>query len=75
MLLDQEGEEHRKGTFIYDKTTPEECMRQVTKGEKNDGLGADKFIAHDELHPKYLKYNSLYFRVSDIKFTCTDLNM
>ena len=64
-LLNQlEDKDHReeKATLDYNS--------RVTKGERGDGYGRQKFVSHKELghradtNCQYLKDDSLYFRVS-----------
>ena len=67
-LLDQDGSgEHRTRTINFNDNTPAECTRRVTRGERcNEGWGFSKFIAHRKLFSKYLKKDSLYFKITEI---------
>ena len=72
-LIDHEGEEHwiKDNVFIYDEETPKECSSRVINGDENEGWGTTAFIAHEDLHPKYYKNDSLVFKVdvSYVKLT------
>ena len=71
MLLDQSngGDDHRAKTINFNESTPEECTRRVAQGEKcNEGWGFSRFIAHRKLYTKYLKRDTLHFKVSHVGF-------
>ena len=67
-LLDQHGsDEHRIRTINFNDNTPRECSRQVNPSERyNEGWGFSRFIAHRKLFSKYLKKDSLYFKISKV---------
>ena len=67
-LLNQEEDKDHKVQVIIFTDAPGCPTQQVTKGDAHQGWGRKKFISHDELHPKYLKNDSLYFRVSSDKY-------
>jgi TNF receptor-associated factor 4 len=66
-LLDQEGDKHHVIDLSYDEETPKECTGRVVDGDENVGWGTNTYIAHEDLHPKYYKNDSLIFKISDMK--------
>lgn len=68
VLLSQDGSlEHRAKTINFNDKTPHECVRQVPKGEKyNEGWGFSRFISHRKLFSKYVKKDSLHFKISQV---------
>ena len=70
-LLNQlEDKNHKEYTLHYNESTPNTSKQRVTKDAKSKGWGYTQFILHSELkynpitNCRYLKDDSLYFRVS-----------
>ncbi|XP_064385177.1 TNF receptor-associated factor 4-like [Halichondria panicea] len=68
-LMDQvNGEDHSTHTTPYSDKIPNTHCNKVTKGERSkNGLGLQKFIAHTELEPKYLRNDTLLFQIHKIE--------
>ena len=68
VLLSHDGsQDHRERTINFNDKTPCECVRQVPKGEKcNEGWGFSRFISHRKLFSKYVKKDSLHFKISQV---------
>ena len=66
-LLDQDkGEDHKTKTIEYTNETREFYNGKVTDGERaRDGKGLHQFISHDELSSKYMRNDTLYFKVTE----------
>ena len=66
-LLDQdEGREHHTKIIRYEDAPIERCSK-LTDGEAGFPWGISKFISHDLLDPKYLRNDSLRFKISRVE--------
>ncbi len=66
-LLDQQGENHKNGTVIYDENVADSVSSRVREGEVSKGdWGQVKFVSHEELKP-YLKDDTLVFQIYGIE--------
>ena len=71
-LLDQEGEmDNHTGVIDYEGA-PTEYSCQVTRGESNKSWGIADFISNEQLSPKFLKNDSLHFRISHVDYLDSD---
>ena len=69
-LVDQEGEEeHRTFTITYRDKVGDDTAGRVREREINSGWGKPKVISHCQLRPKYLKNDSLCFRITQVTHT------
>ena len=68
-LLDQlNGEDHKTLSVSYDDTMDITVCSRVTEGEvAHWGWGHFKFIAHNELEPKYLRNDTLLFQIHKVE--------
>ncbi|XP_064385186.1 TNF receptor-associated factor 4-like [Halichondria panicea] len=68
-LLDQvNGKDHEIDISIYDDYMLNEYCTRVTEGERSKrGWGKQKFIAHSELEPKYLRNDTLLFQIHKVE--------
>ncbi|XP_064385161.1 TNF receptor-associated factor 4-like [Halichondria panicea] len=67
-LLDQvNGKDHKSYTNTYDDKTPNTTCARVTKGERSEGRGYSRFIAHTKLEPKYLRNDTLLFQIHKVE--------
>ena len=67
-LLDQvDREDHKTTIYIYDDKTPIKSCNRVTEGERSNGWGNPKFIAHSELEPKYLQNDTLLLQIHKVE--------
>lgn len=65
-LVDQGGEmENHTGIINYDEAPIEHSCR-VTSGESNASWGITKFISNEQLSPRFLKNDSLHFRITQV---------
>ena len=76
-LLNQlEDKNHYKETIEFDESTPQECNEKVANEHYGNEWGYHQFISHSQLgynsslNCRYLKDDTLYFRVS-VKVTST----
>lgn len=63
-LVDLKGNHTDK----IDDTAPIEYSCRVTCGENNASWGIAKFISNEQLSPKFLKNDSLHFRITEVDY-------
>ena len=59
--------ENHTGIIDYDEA-PIEYSCQVTRGESNESWGVVEFISNNQLSQKFLKNDSLHFRISQVDY-------
>ena len=60
--------ENHTSIIIDHDEAPIEYSCQITSGESNASWGITEFISNEKLGPKFLKNDSLHFRITQVDY-------